>query len=159
MSRQTEEWMPLTLEPRFDTTLANVTTEVLETMFFAEAARTECEHGWLDASFSVRVSFRGSHSGDMLLSVSPEAADSLAPAFLGIDPLEMTDAPRIQVLLELANILCGAVLSHFWPESQLALAAPEVTVYEPLGGPGLHGCFVLEEGKLAVWIALRSTPR
>jgi len=131
-----------------------VVAQVLETMFFSEAVPAQCEHASLAGAESARIRFDGSHCGEMLLSVSEEAVGSLAAAFLGLDPEEATEPLRGEVILELANILCGAVLSQLWPDSRLALAAPEpagCVRHEP---GGLHGCFALPEGLLAVSIRL-----
>src|SRR5258708_7135276 len=91
--------------PELADTLSQVAAEVLETMFFTEALVTDCEHAWLASAVSAHIHFKGSHHGDMLLSVSSEAADSIAPSFLGIDPSETTGAERGEVILELSNIL------------------------------------------------------
>jgi hypothetical protein len=56
------------------------------------------------------------------------------------------------VILELANILCGAILSDVWPESKVALGPPEISTEEPCLDGALHRCFELPEGQLAVWI-------
>jgi len=141
--------------------LRRVPAEVLETMFFAEAVAAGCNHAWLSSAVGVRIRFGGSHFGDMRLSVSRDAADSIAGAFLGLEPLEITEPLAAQVILELANILCGAILSQVWPESKVALGAPEIsteismeeTCFE--GAP--HRCFELAEGKLAVWIRCSET--
>ena len=101
--------------------IGRVPAEVLETMFFAEAIPADCGHEWLNAAVGARIRFEGSHRGEMRLSVSGAAADSIACAFLGLEPPELTEPLRAQVLLELANILCGAILSHLWPESKVAL--------------------------------------
>ena len=136
--------------------LSRVPAEVLETMFFAEAVAAGCSHDWLSSAVAVRVRFAGSHVGEMRLSVSGDAADSMACAFLGLEPLEITQPLRDQVILELANILCGAILSHVWPESKVALGAPEISpeisLDEPPFDGALHRCFELPEGKLGVWI-------
>jgi len=136
---------------------SRVAAEVLETMFFAEAVPSACSHTWLGAAVSVRIRFEGSHSGQMRLSASGDAADSIACAFLGLEPAEITGPLLEQVILELANILCGAILSQLWPESKLALGAPQIDSREPLAnepspGQTLHRCFELPEGKLAMWI-------
>jgi len=87
----------------------------------------------------------------MRLSTSLDAADSIACAFLGADPEEVIPAARVQVILELANILCGAILSQLWPESKLALGAPELTAAgEEFPVCRLHHCFELPEGRLAL---------
>ena len=132
--------------------LGRVTAEVLETMFFAEAVAADCSHAWLNAAVGASIRFEGSHLGKMRLSVSGEAADSIACAFLGLEPEELTEPLRAQVILELTNILCGDILSHLWPHSKLALDPPELSAEEPALEGALHQCFELPEGRLAIWI-------
>jgi len=138
----------------FSATLRRVAAEVLETMFFDEAVAAPCDHGWISSAASVRLTFAGSHCGEFLLSVSPEVGRSIAPAFLGIEPEEVTAGESSQVLLELANILCGSVVSQLWPDSDLMLEAPELIQVEGPIEDALHECFLLPEGMLAVSIGM-----
>jgi Chemotaxis phosphatase CheX len=140
-------------------TLKQIAAEVLETMFFTEAEKADCEHGWLELAPCAQIRFEGSHCGDMLLGVSAQAAEPIAAAFLGLDPAELTAAQRGQVIEELANILCGAMLSRLWPESKLALGSPELTGWQEwLCSGALHRCFALPEGMLALSIRLLAAP-
>ncbi|MBZ5611365.1 MAG: chemotaxis protein CheX [Acidobacteriia bacterium] len=134
--------------------LRAVSAEVLETMFFTEALDTECEHDWLPGAVWARIAFSGSHCGHMLLGLSGEVATSIASGFLGLDCAETGEQERAQVILELANILCGAVLSRLWPESRLLLDAPEMGGWEGGLDGSLHGCLALPEGMLAVSIRM-----
>jgi len=147
-----QQGRPEPAEDGFVKLVRSVVAEVLETMFFAEAVPSECGHSWMGAAVSARVPFEGSHSGEMRLDVSGEAADAVASAFLGADPGELSEAARTQVMLELANILCGAILSHLWPESKLALASPELASDAANTDYQLHNCFELIDGRLAVGI-------
>jgi CheY-specific phosphatase CheX len=142
-------------DPEAGQTATGVTADVLERMFFTAAEPAACEHAWLAEAQTARIRFEGSHRGEMLLGVSSQAADPIAASFLGLDPQELTAAQRSQVVQELANILCGAVLSRLWPESTLALAAPELTLWEEWPGDGaLHRCFTIPEGMVAISIRL-----
>jgi Chemotaxis phosphatase CheX len=134
--------------------LRGVVAEVLETMFFTEALPVDCEHGWFSDAILVRVPFSGTHCGQMLLCVSPSVVTEIAPAFLGRDFGETSEAERDQVMLELANILCGAVLSRLWPEAQLLLDTPEKTASDSGAEGALHCCFELPEGMLATSIRM-----
>src|ERR1035438_8629858 len=107
--------------PEFAAAVVSVAAGVLETMFFEEAVATACDHAWLSTAISVHVSFEGSHQGEFLLSVSPDTARSIASGFLGLDLEEMTETQLGEVMLELANILCGALMSNLWPESAMSL--------------------------------------
>ncbi|HTC88403.1 MAG TPA: chemotaxis protein CheX [Bryobacteraceae bacterium] len=142
-------------EPTASDTIRQVASEVLEAMFFTEAELAACEHAWLDPARCAGIRFGGSHFGEMLLGVSAEAADPIAASFLGLDPMELTDAQRGQVIQELTNILCGAILSKLWPESKLALSSPELSPWQEWPDAGaLHHCFVIPEGKLGISIRL-----
>jgi CheY-specific phosphatase CheX len=156
---QQEQPSPPEQQSPMDQVLQHVAAEVLETMFFTEAELADCDHGWLDAAASARVGFEGSHLGEMLFGVSAEAVDPIAAAFLGLDPAELAEAQRGQVIQELTNILCGAMVSHLWPESRLALGSPELTAWQDWPEEGtLHRCFVIPEGKLAISIRLLRRP-
>jgi CheY-specific phosphatase CheX len=136
--------------------LQQVASGVLETMFFTEALGTPCAHQWLAEAHCARIGFEGSHFGEMFLGVSAEAADPIAAAFLGLDGEELTETLRGQVIQELSNILCGAMMSHLWPESKLTLLSPELEPWQEWPEAGvLHCCFTLPEGWLAISIRLK----
>jgi CheY-specific phosphatase CheX len=156
MPPELEQQYSLDHDPAASDSVQQVAGEVLETMFFTEAELANCGHTWLGSAACARILFEGSHFGEMLLGVSAEAADVIAASFLGLDPEELTEAQRGQVIQELTNILCGAILSRLWPESKLALSSPELTAWQEwasAGGP-LHRCFQLPEGMLAISIRL-----
>ena len=137
-----------------------VAAETLEAMFFTEAEPGVCEHAWLATASCARIGFDGSHNGEMLLGVSVEAVEPIAASFLGLDPAELSDTLRRQVIEELSNILCGRMLSQLWPESTLALAAPESIGWQEWPPEGtLHRCFQIPEGMLAVSVRLLSGAR
>lgn len=157
MPPELEQQYSMDQEPAAGDTVREVAAEVLETMFFTEAELASCEHAWLGSAPCARIRFEGSHFGEMLLGVSAEAADPIAASFLGLDPMELTDSQRGQVIQELTNILCGAMLSHLWPESKLALSSPELTPWQVWPSEGLlHRCFAIPEGMLG--ISIRLTP-
>ena len=139
--------------------LRSVSSEVLETMFFSEGLPADCEHAWLQAACVARVGFSGSHCGQMQVAVSHDAVDCIASGFMGIDPGGAGETEGGQVILELANILCGAILSRVWPESQLLLDAPLLEDWE--GGPqdALHCCLEMPDGKLAISVWMCETPQ
>ncbi|HLK19420.1 MAG TPA: chemotaxis protein CheX [Bryobacteraceae bacterium] len=150
--------MPEQLQPahlakdgaEFAAIVVRVAAQVLETMFFEEAVAAACDHSWLSTAVTVHVSFEGSHQGEFLLSVSPDTARSIASGFLGLDPEEITGTQVCDVILELANILCGALMSSLWPESVLFLGTPEVAIAEHAFLGSMHCCFRLPDGTVAV---------
>jgi CheY-specific phosphatase CheX len=138
----------------FASVVVRVAAQVLETMFFEEAVPGPCEHGWLADALSVQVSFEGSHRGDFLLSVSADTARSIASGFLGLDPEELTGEQPGEVMLELANILCGALMSALWPESSLSLESPALVNSAHDVPNSKHCCFTLPGGNVAVSLGL-----
>lgn len=154
MPHELEHLEPACQDEELTETLRRVSAEVMETMFFSEAVPVDCEHDWLAGAASVRVDFDGSHSGQMWLALSREAIPAIAGAFLGLDPDEAAAEQRSQVILELGNILCGAILSSLWPESQLQLDPPALTAWECTSEGVWHVCLALEEGLLAISIRL-----
>jgi len=140
----------------FGAVVVRVAAQVLETMFFEEAVASACEHAWLPTAVTVHVSFEGSHRGEFLLSVSPDTARTVAAGFLGLEPEELTGTQASEVILELANILCGALMSTLWPESALSLETPELAIAEHAFLGGMHCCFTLPDGMVAVSIGVSS---
>jgi len=138
--------------------------EVLATMFFADLEPAPCthsplEHSWMSSAVSARVRFEGTHFGEAVLTISRPAAEEIASAFLGLDKEETSETDCAQVVLELANILCGSVLSRLWPESKLTLSAPVSDAMERgLEGPG-HRCFQMPEGNLAWRLSVEGANR
>jgi CheY-specific phosphatase CheX len=56
--------------------------------------------------------------------MSVQTAQGLASSFLGREPESLDAADCTGVAGELANMICGSVLSHYAEESEFRLAAP-----------------------------------
>lgn len=125
-----------------------VTREILETMFFSEAEPVACRHSenWIAA----RVRFTGEPRGEMTVMLSRELALSASAGFLAEDNGEVTDEQQKQVSCELANIVCGVILSRLHPHARVSLGVPGMTSSDFDGG--VHQCFATPEGMLAVTI-------
>src|SRR5271155_1991319 len=148
-----EQLQPGTLAeetPDFATVVVRVAADVFATMFFEEAVHTPCEHAWLRTAVGAHVRFEGSHCGEFRLSVSPSTARSITSGFLGLEPEEMTETQPAEAILELDNILCGALMSTLWPESSLSLGSPEQVSAEHSFPDTMHCCFTLPDGMVAV---------
>jgi CheY-specific phosphatase CheX len=107
--------------------------EVLEKMFFVEAldepaAETDSPEG----SMAVKLMFEGSPSGALKLSVSAGVARQIAADFLGQDESGLSSAQVGEVVCELANMICGSVLSRVESCTTFRLAPPSLLVAEDL---------------------------
>jgi len=132
--------------------------DVLETMFFSPVigeATPETSHS--EPAIMASLRFSGGRSGSFAVRVSAGAADTIAANFLG----EETDAPEPgqvrDVVCELANMICGSVLSRLDREAHFDLQHPELmeTCSEPPPG-SVCRFFELQEGQVALCLQLDS---
>lgn len=102
--------------------------EVLETMFFLSVER---EAGWEEVAHKehlyAEMDFQGAAEGRLELAVSRDIAPVLAAGFLGKEEPELTQPEIEGVVCELANMLCGSVLSRLESQSLFQLGAPQMT--------------------------------
>lgn len=128
--------------------LAASASEVLETMFFTplggdpEAGAAAFE--WVSAE----LEFHGQPGGRFRVGASRPTARSLAAAFLGMEENEVTEELVGDVVRELANMICGSVLSRLERASTIELLHPELVEGPP---PASARLFPLQDG----WLALR----
>jgi CheY-specific phosphatase CheX len=112
---------------RFDSALRESVAEALEEMFFVTDLG-EAEPGASSAGpeLLARVDFVGNPSGWLTLRADVESARSLAADFLGEDLEAVDDRQTSDVLGELANIVCGAVLTRTESSCIFHLSSPLV---------------------------------
>ena len=104
--------------------------EVLETMFFAETmgecpAVDPAEEPPPD-EIAAGLTFQGEPSGCMLLRITLDAARQITADFLGLDDAEISDNQISEVVRELANMICGSVLSRVESSVTFQLGPPRV---------------------------------
>ena len=145
-------------ERNYDEMVSDAVDTVLETMFFSTPV------GWAEpetgaAVFEACVLFRGQPSGALSVRLSSAGARALAASFLGEDEETLTEAQPGEVVCELANMLCGSLVSRLANEDGFDLAAPELP---PAGADGLKfpvistQSFELDNGILTVSLALEA---
>lgn len=132
--------------------LAEAAQQVLETMFFV-APLGEVPPGaptpepWVAA----RLTFRGEPSGAFAVSLSEAAARTMAANFLGVErERDLSSLEVSDVISELANMICGSVLSRLETESEFELGTPETVrgPEDPHAGRTLVRSLELEHGFL-----------
>ena len=142
---------------QWDAMLAAAASEVLETMFFTEVygpalvAEPEAE-----PRLAVRLSFAGSPSGALTLSASAAAAQALAANFLAPEQDGALPAAQLAaVVSELANMICGSLLSRVATEAHFRLSSPEVAPADAVCPPGAPSQSLdLGEGAIDLWLDL-----
>ncbi len=106
--------------PAVGDALRDAVTEVLEKMFFIRIledpreaqefpARTRLDG---EREIAARVTFHGEPSGSLSLRLGRRVARGIAADFLGEEEPEIGEQQVEEVIAELANMVCGAVLSH-----------------------------------------------
>jgi len=130
--------------------------EVLETMFFTSALDEPVEAA--PAPFvSARLTFAGAPSGMLQIDVAGGAARALASDFLGCDAEEVSPAQAVEVTGELANMLCGSILSRIEPNARFDLSHPEPAA-SALEAPAASEALHLPAGPLIISVRLGDNP-
>ena len=139
---------------------AEAVSSVLERMFFTAPMGMSAEHAEGD-SIEARLVFRGRPCGEFRLRVSDCGARMLASGFLGEEEESLSRSQTEQVVCELANMLCGSVVSQLESEESIDLSAPELVAVESAakdgpGQPETWQSFELEAGLLSVALHLEA---
>jgi CheY-specific phosphatase CheX len=106
--------------------VAGAVNSVLETMFFAAPlGPAEPEAGDVER-LAASVAFEGRPSGTLALCISVEAARQSAADFLGEDAASVSDAQSGEVVCELANMVCGSIVTPLEGGASFDLSAPRL---------------------------------
>jgi CheY-specific phosphatase CheX len=148
-------------ERKYDELVSGAVEAVLETMFFsAPLGPAEPEIG--NSAVAARLAFHGNPSGRLDVHLSEPSAQPLAAGFLGEEEETLTASQPGQVVCELANMLCGSLVSKLESEASFDLTSPELV---PVGSeaaagsedsPATSQSFELENGILTVTLHLRT---
>ena len=133
--------------------------EVLEKMFFVQTMGESSIPGpGSDAQLdeiAIRIAFQGEPSGALMLRLTSAAARQIAADFLGIDEAEVSDLQTSEVVGELANMICGSLLSRMESATTFHLEAPRMVA--PSEEPGGNNLAVeLPNGRLIVKVAIET---
>lgn len=143
--------------------LASAVEEVLETMFFATvlasgegAVPPEGDGG--APAITAALRFEGSPSGGFRVSVPMKLARVVGAGFLGREEAGVSDSQAAEVVCELANMICGSVLSRLESKATFQITHPELTPSEPgagFGGDSTCRWFDLGDGLLITSLQLQ----
>ena len=154
------------MEPiEIQTALAAAVEEVLETMCFttvlasAEGAFPPEGDGGAPA-LTADLHFQGKPSGGFRVGVPMKLARVVGAGFLGREEIEVSDSQAEEVVCELANMICGTVLSRLESKATFQITHPELTPPEQgvsFEGAGAKRWFDLGDGILTVSLELQQT--
>jgi CheY-specific phosphatase CheX len=133
-------------------------TDTLEKMFFSESFPAPDASPGDDPVRSV-VGFSGDAAGWLELSVAATQATMLAADFLGIERSEVNTAEVESVCGEMANMICGSLVSTVAPTSRFALSHPEITEsVQPAVANLISRGYQTETGNLRVLLHVSPPP-
>ena len=75
---------------------------------------------------AAHLTFEGDPPGSLTLLMTPAAARSIAADFLGEEEAELSSRQIGEVVCELANMICGSVLSRVERNTTFRLSAPRL---------------------------------
>ena len=140
--------------------LSSAVADVLERMFFIEVQGGIAEPPLEIETVTARLTFDGDPPGDFQMRIARRAADAVAADFLGEDAESLADQQRTDVTLELANMICGAVLSRLESSACFRLGKPQI-VDGDTGSQGWAGGtrYTVDTGRGPLTVAIRMEAR
>jgi len=105
--------------------LRAATNDVLERMFFIECL-SELPEFVPEPVVVARLTFDGDPAGELELKISASAARSVSADFLGTDQADISEQEIYDVVCELANMICGSVLSRVESTATFRLSTPRI---------------------------------
>jgi hypothetical protein len=141
--------------------------EVLDSMYFTTVMETshpkelaepvEDELTAVDAEeYAFSLTFKGDICGRFGLHVGSAMGRGLAANFLGEDEADLSPVEVGEVIGELANMLCGAVVSKVEGRSKFVLSHPEAMPSLPRLGDvdALVSRFDTDGGTITTWVVV-----
>jgi len=149
--------------PEVQAALGAAVEDVLETMCFAcvigSSDQPPTEPGLGASPVIAELRFIGSPSGGFRLGVEAQVARLFAAAFLGREESELSEVQTGEVVCELANMICGSVLSRLERDITFHITHPELASPEAAADArGTVRWFELEEGLLNTSLLLEQVP-
>ncbi len=133
--------------------------DVLEKMFFVRSFG-ESEETAAEPQMVAQMAFDGDPPGSLKLQVTAPAARSIAADFLGAEEADLRDSEVGDVICELANMICGSVLSRVESNTTFRLETPRIVPAAGSESPperpqprhtAVHQAGI-SRGRLMVWI-------
>jgi CheY-specific phosphatase CheX len=140
--------------------LSSAVADVLERMFFLEVLGEAAEPPLEAETVTVHLSFDGDPPGCFQMRISRPAANGVAADFLGKDPESLTDRQCTEVTLELANMICGAVLSRIESSATFRLGTPRIETDDTgKRGPAEETRYTVDTGNGTLTVAIQMETR
>ncbi len=136
--------------------------EVLDSMYFTTVLETVREERLAEVdpgAYCFTLKFCGEMSGWFGLRVNGPGALSMAANFLGEEESDLSAVEVEEVIGELANMLCGSVVSRLKSEGKFSLSHPQVMTMVPdfTGRDASVLRLDTDAGSMETWVAIDKT--
>jgi len=137
-------------------------SEVLDSMFFTTVLgsvplETTVEDA--DELLAYSLQFGGDISGQFGLHLNRDTARILAANFLGAADADISCNDITEVIGELANILCGSVMSRVEGEHRFVLSHPLAGSRTLSGADDFLTCALdTDSGSITIWVQIEGNP-
>ena len=136
--------------------IETATGDALETMCFFGVMGNLDELPEGEEWISARLTFQGDANGVFHSTLASSAAWAIAANFLGLEREDISFPQVEAVVCELANMICGSVLSTYKKDGHFELSSPEITDMEDSQPDQVvRRVFELESGSIALAMDLR----
>jgi CheY-specific phosphatase CheX len=140
--------------------LSTAVADVLESMFFLEALGQAPEPPAEADTVTTHLTFDGDPPGWFHMRLARSAASAIAADFLGEDVESLTERQSAEVAMELANMICWAVLSRIESRACFRLGTPKIVTGDG-GGERLaeETRYTVETGSGTLTVAIQMDTR
>lgn len=132
-------------ERSIDSALEESVREVLEKMFFVDVLQP-CTGDVPPAGIAAELTFQGDPPGSFRLTLDRSAAAAAAADFLGENAADLTPQQMTDVICELANMICGSLLSRIESSATFRLSKPCASATGGTSPTNAESCFQAEMG-------------
>jgi len=135
--------------------LAAAAGDVLETMFFSSVIGETPVSAATADGIAARLVFSGARAGAFTLRLTGGAAQVIAANFLAEETNEPTRQQVQEVVCELANMMCGSVLSRLDRGAHFDLGQPAMVDATELATPeAVSRAFDIGDGEVAMFLSM-----
>lgn len=135
--------------------LAAAASDVLETMFFSSVVEEVPVSTAPPEAVAARLPFSGARSGSFGVRLTEGAAQVIAAGFLAEEAHEPNREQVAEVVCELANMMCGSVLSRLDRGAHFDLGPPALVDPAELAAPeAVCRAFDIGDGEVAVFLRM-----
>jgi len=136
--------------------LAAAAGDVLETMFFSSVmGETPVSTTPAADGIAARLAFSGARAGVFALRLTGGAAQVIAANFLAEETDEPTRQQVQEVVCELANMMCGSVLSRLDRGAHFDLGQPVMVDAAEVGTPeAVSRAFDIGDGEVSMFLSM-----